>query len=168
MNTFKSQINIASKKRIEFITTRVWCQIISFRKSVLCNQVQWLLHLDFAEQKQNLLNYIKSQFARFCTLYIDVCSRKLFAHCFFIDFSIIFHLSHFVDTSCEFSTVKLHKYWINEIAMWDEKSKISIKHRWRCRMNHRTSRQCVAISLSHSRQLSDERYLYHDVFSSQF
>ena len=126
--------------------------------------MQWLLHLDLAEQEQNLLNYIRSQFARFCTLYIDVCSRKSFAHsmhCFLIDFSIISHLSHFVDTSCESSTAKLHRYWINEIAMWDERSEISVKHRWRCRMNHITSRQCTLdfIAMLRSRVLVLQMYL---------
>ena len=31
--------NIVSKKRIEFVTTNTWCQIISFRKSVSYNQI---------------------------------------------------------------------------------------------------------------------------------
>ena len=34
-------------------------------------------------------------------------------------------------------------------------------------MSHRTSHQCVAFSLSSERQYSDERYLFHDVFSNQ-
>ena len=69
-------------------------------------------------------------------------------HCFLIDFSIISHLSHFVDTSCESSTVKSHRYWVNEIAMWDERSEISVKHQWRCRMSHSTSRQCILVFIA--------------------
>ena len=169
--TIRSQISIASKKRIESVTTRTWCQIVSLRRSVLCSQVQWLLHLDLAEQEQNLLNYIRSQFARFCTLYIDVCSRKRFARSMssillsdfrFLEFSIISRLSHFIDTSSESSTVKSHRYWVNEIATWDERFEISMKHRWRCRMNHNTNRQCtlVFIATLRSRVLASQCIFY--------
>ena len=136
-----------------------------------------ILHLDLAEQEQNLLNYIKSQFAQFCTLYIDVCSRKRFERSMssillssfrFLDFSIISRLSHLIGTVFESSTVKSHRYWVNEIAMWDERSEISVRHQWRCRMNHCTSRQCVALSLSSSSQRSDEKYLLQSVSFSQF
>ena len=135
----------------------IWSQIVSLRESVLCSQVQWLLHLDLAEQEQDLLNYIRSQFARFCTLYIDVCSRKRFARSMssillsdfrFLDFSAISRLSHFIGTSFGPPTIKSHKYWANETVTWDGRSEISVRHRWRCRMGHSTSRQCTLASIA--------------------
>ena len=82
---------------------------------------------------------------------------------FLIDFSIISHLSHFIDTSSESFTVKSHRYWINEIAMWNERSKMSVKHQWRCQVNHSTSRQCVAFDSRLYDNYSDEKYLLHSV-----
>ena len=84
-----------------------------------------------------------------------------------LDFSTISRLSHFIGTSVGPPTVKSHRYWVNEIAIWDERSEISVEHQWRCRMSLSTSRQCVALSLSPLRQYSGERYLFDGVHSTQ-
>ena len=64
----------------------------------------------------------------------------------FLDFSAISPRSHLIGTSSEPPTVKSHRYWANETATWDERSEISVKHRWRCPMSHSTSCQCTLAS----------------------
>ena len=96
-------------------------------------------------------------------LFASMHARRIRCIIFFIDFLIISHLFHFIDTFSESSTVKSHKYWVNEIAMWNEKFETFVKS-----LNHNTNRQRVAIAFSSSRLYSDEKYLLHNVFFRQF
>ena len=158
------------------------CQIISFRKSVLCSQITSRSRKAKIRSKktnnaeniesfrilidlilwQILVKIEKLEFAFFASMYARKNLSRIECIIFFIDFSIIFHFFHFVDTFFEFFTIKSYRDSINENAMWNEKSEISVKS-----MNHKTSRQCVAFSFSSQRQYSDERYLFHDVSFSQ-
>ena len=158
------------------------CQIISFRKNVLCSQItsrsrrarvrsKKTNNVEDIESFRILIDLIlwqilvkieKLEFAFFASMYVRRSLSRIECIIFLIDFSIISHLFHFVDTSSEFSTVKSYRNSTNENAMWNEKSEIFVKS-----MNHRTNRQCVASSFSSQRQYSDERYLFHDVFFSQ-
>ena len=158
------------------------CQIVSFRENVLCSQITSRSRkarvrsrrtnnaedIDFFRILidlilwQILVRIEKLEFAFFASMYVRRSLSRIECIIFLIDFSVIFHLSHFVDTFSELFTVKSHRDSINENAMWDEESEISVGS-----MSHRTSRQCVAFSFSPQRQYSGERYLFHDVFSSQ-
>ena len=158
------------------------CQIVSLRKSVLCNQITFRSRRTKVRSRrtnnaediesfrilidlilwQTLVKIEKLEFAFFASMYARRSLSRIECIIFLIDFSIISHLFHFVDTSSESSTVKSHRDSTNENAMWDERSETFVKS-----MSHRTSRQCVAFSLSSQRQYSNERYLFHDVFFNQ-
>ena len=162
-----SQISTASEERIESVTIRTWCQIVSLRGSVLCSHIT---PRPRRARAGSLLDYIRSQFARFCTLYVGVSPRKRSArsvptlgYSFLVfDFSAISRLSHFIGTSFGPPTAKSHRYWANEIAMWDGRSEISVGHQWRCRMSHSTSRQCTLVSIAtlRSRVLAPQCMFY--------
>ena len=174
--------NTISKKRT--IQSRmIWNYIVSLRENVLCNQItSWFRRARIRSKRTNNVENIESfrilidlifwqvlikieklEFAFFASMYARRNLSRIRCIIFFIDFSIIFHFFHFVDIFSEFSTVKSHRYCVNEIAMWNKKFETFVKS-----MNHNTSRQCVAITFSSQRQYSDEKYLLHDVSFTQF
>ena len=100
-----------------------------------------------ASRKRTMKSYYRSEKLD-SALFASMHASRIRCTIFLVDLSIISRLSHFIDTSSESSTAKSHRYWVNEIAMRDERSEISVRHQWRCRMSHSTSRQCTLVFIA--------------------
>ena len=118
----RSHVNIASRERIEFITTETWCHIVSLRESVLCNHITpRFCKAETRSRRTNsaeniwpfrilidlilwqiLVRSKKLDFAFFASMH----ARRIRCITLLIDFSIIFNFSHRIDISIEISTVK--------------------------------------------------------------
>ena len=158
--------NIASRKRtmqslhFDFAKQERFCKAETRSKKSNSAENIWLFRIliDLILW-QILVRSEKLESAFFASMH----ARRIRCIIFFIDFLIISHLSHFIGTFSGPSTVKSHRYWVNEIAMWNERFETSVKS-----LNHSTSRQRVAIALSSSRLYSNEEYLLHSVSFRQF
>ena len=126
-----------------------WSQIVSSRESVLCSHITSRSRKARVRSRrtnnaenigffrilidpilwQILVRTEKLEFALFASMYARRSLSRIRCISFLIDFSTISHFSHFVGTSCESSTVKSHRYWTDEIAMWNERSETSMR-RW--------------------------------------
>ena len=126
-----------------------WGQIVSSRGSVLCSHITsrsrrarvrfrrtdnagdigFFRILIDSILWQALVRTEKLESALFASVYARRSLPRIRCISFLIDFSIISHFSHFVGTSCGFPTAKSHRYWTDEIAMWDERSE-TFMGRW--------------------------------------
>ena len=79
-------------------------------------------------------------------------------HVFYIDFSIVFNLTHLVDIFYELSTVKLHRYRVIDVAK-------NIWEFWNSQWCYQIMMWFAFSSISH---YSNNWYLFHDVFFTQF
>ena len=164
--------------------TRTWCQIVSFRESVLCSHVTSWFRKARAEskQEQNLLNYIRSQFVRFWTLYIDVCSRKQFARSMsnillydsqvfrFAFFSIsqsffifLISLTHFLNL--------LQSNHIDIESMRSQSEMRDLRYLWdvdHIIQNQVVNRQSIWLSLLRQTQTKDTWVIVYFLFNSRY
>ena len=159
-----------------YSSTRLEVRIVPLRGSVLCSDyyisisqskssiglksnqyrfggVYWvcynkgLMSDSIASGERTMKSYYRSEKLD-SALFASMHASRIRCTTFLVDLSIISRLSHFIDTSSGPPTAKSHRYWANEIAMWDERSEISVEHQWRCRMSHSTSRQCTLVSIA--------------------
>ena len=139
-----------------------------------------ILHLDLAEQEQELLDYIRSQCAQCCTLYIGVCPRKQSARSVssillsgfrFLDFSIISRLltslAHLLDllqpnhigigsmrSQCEMGD-RRYLWDINDAAEWVTARVVNVSYcHSRLHRNPQAKSTCFTVYLS-----ANSRYL---------
>ena len=132
---YQEQNSQCSEAKSSESVTMTWRQIVRLRKSVLFNFV-WQ-EVKSISLRRNVLSQ------KFDVISNNIVSKKRTMQSYYISISqikssikssiklIISHFFHFIDTSFESSTVKSHRYWVNEIAIWDERFETSVRRQWR-------------------------------------